>query len=283
MGHWRLVLRVQRCLEAVPGQFVNILCRDADPCGHDSGRQGAATGPLLRRPFSLAELRLEGSGCTIDVLHRVIGPGTAWLASRRVGDRVNIIGPLGHAFSTDRSVRRAVLVGGGIGVPPLLWLARVLAEAGVAAVLLYGARSTGSIPLTIDQQAMRGGRSTRPTPCVRELAEAGVPAIVCTDDGSLGRPGLVTDALEALLEGEGRLQEICVYTCGPEAMMRRVAEICRERNIACQACLERVMGCGLGTCQSCVVKVIDRSVHGGWRYALCCTDGPVFDAQAVIW
>lgn len=291
-GHWRLVLRAPTFPPCEPGQFINILCRadgnDRHDHTHDDGPSTTASAfaeraAYLRRPFSIAELQRDGNAVRMEILHHVVGPGTAWMAARQPGDRVNILGPVGSPFRIDANVTRAVLVGGGIGIPPLIWLARVLAERGVNALVLYGVRNADAMPLRVDTRAADSSRRDQPELCIDEFSRNGVPAIVCTDDGSIGRRGFVTDALAARFDSHPPDARTTVFTCGPDVMMRSVAEICARSGAACQVCLERVMGCSLGTCQSCVVPVADPSTRLGWRYRLCCTDGPVFDASAVLW
>ena len=119
---------------------------------------------------------------------------------------------------------------------------------------------------------------------IEEFAQWGASSMVSTDDGSIGLAGQIPEIFDSYVcryadEAEGAV----VYTCGPEPMLRAVARICRERQLPGQACLERMMACGMGVCQSCVVRVRDQDDPQGWRYQLCCKDGPVFDTQEVLW
>lgn len=192
----------------------------------------------------------------------------------REGDLVDGIGPLGHGFDAPPENAVAWLVAGGVGLPPLLWFAQQLSGNRRRAVFFLGARSSDFIALDI---APSGDTIT-----ARELPA--VPVVLATDDGSIGLQGTVVDALEAHARShEPNSGDVVVYTCGPEVMMRSVAEFCDSRGLRCQACMERAMACGIGTCQSCVVPVADASDTDGWRYALCCTEGPVFDAKEVLW
>ncbi|MCY2931431.1 MAG: dihydroorotate dehydrogenase electron transfer subunit, partial [Planctomycetota bacterium] len=234
---------------------------------------------LLRRPLGLAGRRETTAGSEIDLIYRTIGTGTHWLARVGQGETLNLLGPLGNAFTIRPGQKRAALVGGGVGIPPMLYLAQALADAGVGTVAFNGARSANLLPLTI----LPGGAPAdgRPARCVAEFADRGADAVVTTDDGSAGMKGFVASALEAWLKEAGAAQTV-VYSCGPEAMMKAVAKSCAAAGVECQLALERYMGCGLGTCQSCAVKIRDDSPDG-WSYKLCCTDGPVFDANVVIW
>jgi dihydroorotate dehydrogenase electron transfer subunit len=248
-----------------PGQFVLL--------GPHNGTAGADV-PFLRRAFSIAGLRRTREGCELDLFYRVVGAGTGWLAGLQRGDHVDLIGPLGNAFPMPAADRTAWLVAGGVGLPPVWWLAQELAELGRSTVLFVGARRQGQIPLSVHQ----AGDSFR----ADRLPDTDL--VLATDDGSAGFHGTV---VEALAERAGiskvDLGSITVFTCGPEAMLRAVAELCAARSMTCHVCLERSMACGIGTCQSCVVRVRDPADSDGWRYVPCCTEGPVFDASEVIW
>ncbi len=273
--HWRCVLEVEDFPAAAPGQFLQILC--ADP-----SREGWTGGVLLRRPFSIGGLRRNGGQCEIDILHRIVGPGTRWLSQLAPGDRVSILGPLGRPFQVFPDHPLALLVGGGIGLPPLIWLAEALRDFGKRTVAFAGARSADLLPLTRRPEvAATGGE---PAPAFREFAESGTPVVVATDDGSLGSAGSIAEVFARYLDRHpDHARAAAVYACGPAPMMRAMAGLCERRSIPCQVCLERMMGCGMGTCQSCVVRLRDQEAEDQWRYRLCCTDGPVFDSRRVIW
>jgi len=289
--HYRLTLAASEFPEALPGQFVQILCTEPS----DEGWTGGA---FVRRPFSIGGLRrrparsLRGKGglpscesgpVEIEILHRAIGIGTRWLARLQAGEQVSILGPLGQPFRMPGPDRRtALLVGGGIGLPPLIWLAAALHQAEVTSIAFCGARTADVLPLTRDCAVVCP--PDQPAPFCAEFARSNTPGIVATDDGSLGSRGLIPDVFAAYLDRHPEVADSSiVYTCGPDPMMRAVAEVCRARRLPCQVCLERMMACGMGTCQSCVVRTQDSGAPDGWRYRLCCTDGPVFDSEAVIW
>jgi dihydroorotate dehydrogenase electron transfer subunit len=293
-----------------PGQKLDI---------HDSELRGRVA--MIRRPFSLAGRRdltggdlagqdLPGQGhpgkshaakVELDIIHRVVGIGTDWMAHLSPGDQVSILGPLGNTFELPAPNQVAILVGGGVGIPPMLYLADALA--GRKAVAFAGALSRDLLPLTIASQAAAGNfDSISPTMCIGEFARNGIPSVISTDDGSFGYRGFVTQALEAYLDqnfAAGRsagsaansagltdaaLQPV-IYTCGPEPMMKRVAEIAMQRGFPCQIAVERAMACGMGTCQSCVIKVRANNRPDGrnWVYKLACTDGPVFKGENLLW
>ena len=240
---------------------------------------------MLRRAFSIAGLRVQSrQACEMDVIYRVIGTATRWMASLRPADKVSVMGPLGNSFPVSQSKRHAWMVGGGVGLPPMLWLAEALHEAGRQGIALVGARSVDLLALTITDRATIAVDGRTAVPAAEEFAAFHTPVVLSTDDGSLGLEGSVVTAMEAYLAAAGvPSDDVVVYTCGPEAMMEAVASLCIRRSIECYVCMERAMACGTGTCQSCVVPVRDSSAPDGWRYALCCTQGPVFDARRVIW
>ena len=273
--HYRFVLEADGFPNARPGQFLQVLCRDP-------GDPSWSGGAFIRRPFSIAGLRRKGHRTEIDIIHRVLGPGTRWLARLQPGDAVSILGPQGNAFTivADRPV--AYLVGGGVGLPPILWLAEAVGQAGQRAIAFSGARTADLLPLgRREDQVVQPGE---PGLVLEEFARFDTPAVVCTDDGSLGARGMIPEVFERYLERHRQeAASAAVYTCGPEAMMGAVARISQKHGLPCQVCMERMMACGMGTCQSCVVPIQDASDPVGWRYKLCCTDGPVFDGRQVVW
>jgi dihydroorotate dehydrogenase electron transfer subunit len=300
--HYRLVLRVDQFPPTRPGQFIQISCRDlhddySREVERDFGdwKSGAEHGvelrgplALLRRPFSLAGRRDTSGGVELDIIHRVVGVGTDWMAHLKEGDEVFILGPLGNQFQLPEAGGQAILVGGGVGIPPMIYLAEALK--GRKAVAFCGALSRDLLPLTIRGEAASGDL-IEPRPIIEEFSRHGIPSIVTTDDGSFGFRGFVTQALEKYLDsmsGAAGLA-ITIYTCGPEPMMKRVAEIAAARRIDCQIAVERAMACGMGTCQSCCIRVRkpDPSkpplVGHDWCYRLACTDGPVFRGADLLW
>jgi dihydroorotate dehydrogenase electron transfer subunit len=235
---------------------------------------------MLRRPFSIAALRRSAHGCEIDLLGRITGEGTAWLASRDTGDAVDVLGPLGRGFSLPPPGSRVLLVAGGIGLPPVRWLGEELRKNNIACEAVYGAITRDLLPVTLLCEPPNSGELRA---CVEEFARYGINTLLTTDDGSCGMRGQVTDGMRRYCETIGDPRSIRVYACGSEAMLRAIARFCAERSMPCEMAMERKMGCGMGTCQSCVVPVTDKKSESGWRYALCCTDGPVFDAADVLW
>jgi dihydroorotate dehydrogenase electron transfer subunit len=262
------------------GQFVQLQCRpnaipdairvvdwtdDAPP--KLTGGEIADGEPLLRRPLSLA----GRDGDILDIIYRVVGRGTGWLQRAAAGTELTILGPLGAPFPIPDTISQAILVGGGVGIPPMLYLAKALNAAGVQTTAICGARTAGLMPLATDDS----GQSV-------EFSARGAHSILCTDDGTLGRGGLVTEPLAELLAAADDPAAVAVYSCGPEIMMKYVGLATTDAGAQCFLSLERSMACGMGTCQGCIVKIKDDSERG-WNYKLCCSDGPVFPAESILW
>lgn len=230
---------------ASAGQFVHIACGD---------------GQLLRRPISICDL----DGSLVRIIFEVKGSGTYWLSRRKQGDDLDVLGPLGNGF--DLNSKRLLLIGGGIGVPPLLMAARQAAS-------IYAGEVRH-----ID--ALLGFINADKAILLPEFAAVCDRVEVSTDDGSLGRHGYVTDMLVSRLEAGGGSVFDMILSCGPLAMLSRVAEIADKYGIPCQVSLEQRMGCGVGACLVCSCGV--KRSHGK-SYARVCADGPVFFSREVIW
>jgi len=280
--HYRLTLRCSSNIDAQPGQFVHLRCRRSHIAGAGESSE-AMDGPvLLPRPFSIAGLRAIDGGCAIDLIYGVVGPGTTWMAGLRPGDGITALGPLGNAFDAPPTPGRAYVVGGGAGLPPMIWMAERLAAEGHRVVAFCGARTGGRMALTLTGPIPTD--ASEPCMAAEEFARHGTPIVLATDDGSLGVAGSVVSAMSAYHAARTDGQDVSiVYACGPEPMMRAAATWCDEHGIRCQVCMERMMACGIGTCQSCAVAIRDDAAPNGHVYKLCCTDGPVFDAREVVW
>ena len=238
----------------------------------------------VRRAFSIAGLRRLGDHVDIDVLYRVVGKCTRWMSGLSVGGRVNLLGPVGNHFTVAEGKKLVLLVAGGVGLPPMIWWAQRLSESNIETIAFVGAQSRDLLALELSLDDPPTVCGTDPKFSAREFTQHGVKVVLSTDDGSLGFAGYVTDALAAYLDAHSPDADgVTAYACGPELMMKAVADLCAQRRIDCQLCMERSMACGMGTCQSCVVSVHDADAPDDWSYKLCCTDGPIFSAQEVIW
>lgn len=283
--HFRLSLRVTDFPASVPGQFVQLQCSDSAQIVDGPAFEwqpgdlipalgdALASSAMLNRPFSLAGRRETANGSILEIIYRVVGVGTDWLSRLKAESTLRVIGPIGKGFSPPMD-RQALLVGGGVGIPPMLFAAQLF---GRPAVAVCGATSRDLLPLKVTAEPdVRGVEATM---CIDEFSRANVRSIITSDDGSIGRRGFVTDALRAWLTLHADTPSL-IYTCGPEPMLKAVAQIAAEFNTPCQIAVERAMACGLGTCQSCVIRVRDGQ---SWKYKLACTDGPVFDATTLLW
>lgn len=273
--HTLLELLSSEAPDSAPGQFLQVLCgspRQLADNGNPSSRS-----VFLRRPFSIADQWRDNDGVHIRIISRAVGRGTAWLETLAPGDIVNITGPLGRGFRIPADDVPVALVGGGVGIPPLLYLARRLHEAGRRDVTaIFGATTRGLLPLRFRHDPPPDASASQ---CVKLPGGADYPTSITTDDGSYGTRGVVTDAVRRWADQRSpdQLSRGVLFACGPDAMLRAVATTTRELGLACQLSIERNMGCGLGTCLSCVVRVSDETRSEGWRWAQTCTDGPVFD------
>lgn len=215
--------------------------------------QAAAEGFFLRRPISICDIDKEAG--TIRLVFEVRGKGTDKLSELNKGDLIDIIAPLGNGFKTLEKGKKAICIGGGIGTPPMVGIAK---EYGENAVAISGFRNMAAVILQEDLRA------------------CGAKTVLCTDDGSAGIKGFVTDALvEELKNGKPDI----IYACGPMVMLKNIAKICEDNGIYCQVSLEQRMACGVGACLVCAC----RTVKDGEEFnSHVCKDGPVFDSKEVV-
>ena len=222
------------------GQFLHVKCGD---------------GQLLRRPISVAITGWDEPKDLVTLIFEVRGEGTKWLSRRKVGDQLDVLGPLGNGFDVSKK-GRYLLVGGGIGVPPLIE---------------YGESTKWS------SVAVLGFRTkTKAFPAVTSRFEENCEqTCLCTDDGTLGRHGFVDGQVRDILEKDHNFTAI--LACGPKPMLKSVAKVAAEFGVSCQVSMEERMGCGVGACLVCAVPMKD----GTMKHV--CKDGPVFNAEEVDW
>jgi dihydroorotate dehydrogenase electron transfer subunit len=235
--------------DAKPGQFVEI----GVPQGRDF---------LLRRPFSIHQASRKGGWAgTLEIAFTPVGPGTRWLTEIEAHDFLDVVGPLGRPFPYPSQPRSCLLVGGGYGAAPLYFLAQELRSRGKRVDMIVGARDQERVFKAVEAKRLS------------------VHVAITTEDGSLGERGKVTDVLPGMIT---RCETEVVYACGPNPMLRAVAEYCAEQGLATQVALEELMACGVGVCWTCVVPVVRRD-GSGWDYLRSCVDGPVFSGARVWW
>ncbi len=222
---------------AKPGQFAQV----------------AAEGFFLRRPISICAIDKQKG--TIRLVFEIRGKGTEKLAELDKNDLIDIIAPLGNGFRVLGKGKKAICVGGGIGVPPMVGIA---GEYGENAVAISGFRNMAAVILQEDFEKL------------------GAETVLCTDDGSAGEKGFVTDALTKQIAKE---KPDIIYACGPMVMLERVTDIAEKNGVECQVSLEQRMACGVGACLVCACKTVK---DGKEIHSHVCKDGPVFDSKEVV-
>lgn len=229
---------------AVPGQFVHVRCSD----GQD---------PLLRRPISIHMVsRPKG---VLALLFRVVGKGTELLAQKKVGDLVNIMGPLGRGFTLPLPGSRVAVAAGGIGAAPLVFLMQELANLKCQVTVYLGARDKKNLL------------------CDGQFVQMEAEVVIATDDGSMGFRGTVPELMKR--HNDWRRTAL-TYLCGPKGMMKEIAALLAEADVPGEVSLEEHMGCGVGACLSCAAKITH---HGQITNKRVCADGPVFPSWQVVW
>lgn len=261
-GTYRVRFRCPEIAKRVlPGQFLML-------------RFSNSSDPLIGRPLAVYDVCPcgDGDGDAIDVVYLVKGKFTGLLAESEPGRSLDVWGPLGNGFPIDPT-EHLIMVAGGIGQTPFLMLGQEY----------LGARQFGEPPRTAPP-AKRvticyGARTASLLAGVEDFERAGFDVRICTDDGSRGHHGLVTDVLRQVLDESSLTPRI--VTCGPEVMMEAVTKVAATAGVPCQVSLETPMACGIGICFTCVAKVVDE--NGDWDYKRTCVEGPVFDGAKIQW
>jgi dihydroorotate dehydrogenase electron transfer subunit len=237
---------------AAPGQFVMV-------------KVGAGLDPLLRRPFSVFEVLKSGDGTPtgITLLSKRIGPSTSLIYNARPGDIAACLGPLGRPFSVVEAPADAWMVAGGVGLAPFATLAEALRARRVKTTLFYGAR--------------RGDELFY----LNFFRNLGVELMLTTEDGSAGERGRVVAPLDRELANRKADAALMIYACGPEGMLAATAKTAAKYSRPCQVSVERIMGCGMGGCYSCVVPM--RGDDGKFHHVRSCMAGPVLAADQIRW
>jgi dihydroorotate dehydrogenase electron transfer subunit len=249
-NYFHLVLEAPQInKKSLPGQFLNIKVNDAYE-------------PLLRRPFSIHKTK----GATQEILYAVVGRGTETLSHKRAGEYLDVIGPLGSGFDCKLQIANrkwSILVGGGIGVAPLIFLAEELARSKSKnkkskIIVLIGAETKNHIL------------------CEKEFKQLGCEVKIASDDGSRGFKGKVTELLKNILPLAISHKPLAIYACGPRPMLKEISQISKKYKIPAQVSLEEHMACGIGVCLGCAVNTKE-------GFKRVCKEGPVFNADEISW
>lgn len=240
--YFRLVLRAPEVAPLIqPGQFAHV-------------RVLPLKDALLRRPFSIFQVGAD----TFSILYKQVGKGTLVLSRMPPGETLSVIAPLGHGFSVPAANgEKPLLVAGGYGMAAMYLLAQRSARKGVVLV---------------------GGRRQVDILCVEDFRALGWEVRIATEDGSLGEKGLVTQPLRAALQQA--IERCRLYACGPTPMLRAVGRLAEEFGLPAELSMDEHMGCGVGACLACVLRV---KSGDGWEYQRACTEGPVFDSRHLVW
>lgn len=256
---------------ALPGQFVMIRLQGRDA-------------PLIGRALAIYEVVLDplGEPTWIDLIYLRKGAMTSALAAAPLGTSVTVWGPLGNRFS-DQPCDRLIMAAGGIGQTPMLMLGQQ-----ASGVQHFGGEAQSS-GWARSVELIYGARRASLLAGVDDFRRAGIDVSLCTDDGSAGSAALVPQLVAERLSEIAGHERARVVTCGPEIMMEKVAEVCRESGVPCQVSMETPMACGIGICFSCVARVREPLAPGResgdpeWDYKRTCVEGPIFDSERICW
>ena len=263
------VLRIEApklAARAEPGCFAHLRCDERLP---------------MRRPMSV--MRTDPEAGWAEFLYKTVGEGTRALAARAVGETLSVLGPIGRGFRPDPARPRALLVGGGVGIPPMVFLAdRLRTAPGQRPLVIMG--SEVPFPFTArPSEILVPGVPEGVIACMPLMEDWGIPSRLASLQGYPGcHDGYVTDLARAWLAAlapQARA-EVTLYTCGPTPMLRAAAALAAEFELPCQVCMEEFMACAVGGCAGCVVRLNENGEDAMRRV---CVDGPVFDAGQVVW
>ncbi len=252
--------------KSLPGQFIHLYIDSVDV--------------FLRRPFSIYNV----DNNSIEILYKIVGPGTEYLSAKMKNQFLNILGPLGNGYKIENREQRTenrrketkdrneknsiILVAGGTGVASLFFLAKRLQK-----------NNNNNIKIIV----LLGAKNKEELINVNEFKNIGCQIKIATDDGSSGYKGFVPEYLHNLLVTSHGARITNIYSCGPKPMLKEIAKISGIHKIPCQISLEEHMACGVGACMGCVVKIKNQKSNAKFEYKRVCKDGPVFDTQEVVW
>lgn len=262
-----LRVRAPKCARAaLPGSFAHVTCDPAVP---------------MRRPLSI--MRADPEAGWIEFLYKIVGEGLGHLSSRRPGDAISVLGPIGKPFVLTPKRRRPLLIGGGVGIPPMLFVAEAMHRDGgdFDPLVIMGSELPFPFPTVISTIALEG-ISEQATHGLESLEKLGIPSRLASWAGLEGcHRGFVTDVARQWLDGlsADELAQVEIMSCGPTPMLRAVAQVARDYDLPCQVSLEEFMACAVGGCAGCTVPV---NTPDGVTMKRVCVDGPVFEARDVF-
>lgn len=257
-------IRAPKCAAAAsPGSFVHVTCGDALP---------------MRRPLSI----MRAADQWIEVLYKIVGEGLHLLAGKRPGDTISVLGPIGQPFQASSERPYCLLLGGGVGIPPMVFLAESLRNTQSKPLAIFGSEIPFPFPLE---------KSAIATPWLEDevsgtmplLENWGIPVRLTSLSGFTGcHRGFVTDLADRWLQSldDAKRAKVEIFACGPTPMLRAVAALAAKYAVPCQVSLEEFMACGVGGCAGCTVEI---TTPEGPAMKRVCVDGPVFDAYSVVW
>ena len=248
---------------AKPGQFAFV------ECGGDT---------LLRRPLSY--LRSSKEDGTVEFMYKTVGHGLESLSQLKKGDEIKIMGPIGNGFAIPSGKKSAILIGGGVGIPPVLFMGEEIKKinGGIDLVAFFGSE----IPFpfeTCDSDLVMPGLDFSVNKTIDDMEKLGIPCRLSSQAGYEGcHLGFVTELAKSFIEtlSDGEKTETIIYACGPESMLKAVAKLAKDDQLDCVLSLEEYMACAIGGCAGCTVRVLE---DGHERMKRVCVDGPVFDAE----
>ena len=248
---------------AKPGQFAFV------ECGGDT---------LLRRPLSY--LRSSKEDGTVEFMYKTVGHGLESLSQLKKGDEIKIMGPIGNGFAIPSGKKSAILIGGGVGIPPVLFMGEEIKKinGGIDLVAFFGSE----IPFpfqTCDSDLVIPGLNFSVNKSIDDMEKLGIPCRLSSQAGYEGcHSGYVTELAKSFIEtlSDGEKTETIIYACGPESMLKAVAKLAKDDQLDCVLSLEEYMACAIGGCAGCTVRVLE---DGHERMKRVCVDGPVFDAE----
>lgn len=249
---------------AQPGNFVHIRCAELLP---------------MRRPISI--MRVDAKNGNVDLLYKALGHGTRLLAERKVGETLSVMGPIGRPFAPSATHKRPLLIGGGVGMPPMIFIADSLRNSAHEPFVILGSE----VPFPFRVQPSTHMVQGLPADVIGSMPLLEDWGITCRLASQQGYPGCyqgyVTDLARAWLDAlsEEERNEVEIFSCGPHPMLEAVARLAAEYDLPCQVSLEEFMACAVGGCAGCVVKV---KTENGYAMKRVCVDGPVFDAKDVF-